>query len=260
MIRPTQYKDEEARLKELESLDIMDSLPEEDYDYLVQIAAEISETPIALVSLLDDKRQWFKSIIGLDASETPKEYAFCAHAINQPDELFIVEDARKDERFHDNPLVVGGPEVTFYAGMPLVTDSGLPLGTLCVIDNKPKEKPLTDGQKNALKSLARQVTNLLNLRKKQVELERALKELNIVNTNLEEFTNSILTDSQSPLININRVTKFLLADKELKGNTFRNRMVNSLHASSEELKEMFNTFNTIKSFRDENKKTVVAID
>ena len=255
MIRPTPYKDEEARLKELESIQIMDSPPEEGYDYLTQMAAEICETPIALVSLLDDKRQWFKSRVGLAAQETPKDYAFCAHAIHQPDELFIVEDSRKDERFHDNPLDTGEPYVIYYAGVPLVTDEGLPLGTLCVIGNEPKKKPLTEKQKKILKNLASQVSNLINLRKEQIKLETALENLNELNIDLEKLSDDILSDSHSPLININRVAKFLIADKELKENSFRNRMVHSLHESSEELKEMFRTFRATKTFREKDKES-----
>ena len=121
----------------MKSYSILDTLPESDFDDLTTIAAEICGTPISLISLLDDKRQWFKSHHGLDAIETPKEYSFCGHVINQ-DDLFVVSDARLDERFHDNPLVTGYPYVVFYAGVPLVGDNNLPLGTLCIIDHNPQ--------------------------------------------------------------------------------------------------------------------------
>ncbi len=147
MIPPKDHIKEKERLAALDSYSILDTLPEEDYDNLTAIAAEICGTPISLVSLLDNERQWFKSHHGLGATETPKEFAFCAHAINEDDDIFIVQDSRTDERFHDNPLVIGEPRVIFYAGIPLTTEEGLPLGTLCVIDHKPKL--LSQGQLNS---------------------------------------------------------------------------------------------------------------
>lgn len=159
MITPKKHNNEEERLRDLESYSIIDSLPESDYDNLTRIASQICNTPISLVSLLDDKRQWFKSHHGLEISQTPKDYAFCAHAINDSNNIFIVEDARKDERFHDNPLVTGDPNIVFYAGVPLISENGYPLGTLCVIDNKPKT--LTKDQILSLDALSKQAMNLL---------------------------------------------------------------------------------------------------
>jgi len=156
------HKHENERLKLLESYSILDTLPEIDYDNLTAIASEICNTPISLVSLIDSKRQWFKSHHGLNISETPKDYAFCAHAIIDPNDVFIVQDTRKDERFFDNPLVTGDPNVIFYAGVPLVGANNLPIGTLCVIDHKPKL--LSQTQILALKALANQVMNLLELK------------------------------------------------------------------------------------------------
>ena len=174
MLKPTIPDNEKERQKELASYSILDTLPEEDYDNLTAIAAEICGTNISLVSLLDDTRQWFKSHHGVDAEETPKEIAFCAHAINSPDEVFIVQDARKDDRFSDNPLVTEEPHVIFYAGVPLIGEKGLPLGTLCVIDNTPKL--LSQSQINSLKALTNQVMNLMELRRTKAELEKILEE------------------------------------------------------------------------------------
>ena len=129
-------------------------------------------TPISLISLLDDTRQWFKSHHGLGASETPKEMAFCAHAINDKNRPLIVQDSRNDIRFFDNPLVTDDPNVIFYAGMPLVTSNGFPLGTLCVIDNEPKT--INENQIKALKALANQLTQILELRKSKIELEKRI--------------------------------------------------------------------------------------
>src|SRR3954469_4554486 len=139
MIKPEKYKSEEERIKSLESYSILDTLPEMDFDNLTSIAAEICGTPISLVTFVDEERQWFKSRFGLDTHETHRDYAFCAHAINMPNDIFIVPDSREDVRFFDNPIVTGDPHVIFYAGVPLITEKGMPLGTLCVIDQMPRE-------------------------------------------------------------------------------------------------------------------------
>ncbi|WP_396634754.1 ATP-binding protein [Maribacter sp. R86514] len=175
---------EKERLALLNTYSILDTLPEKDYDNLTKLAAEICQTPISLITLLDDKRQWFKSHYGLGVSETPIEDAFCAHAITGNEPIFTTEDAREDERFHDNPLVTGDPNIVFYAGIPLKNASGLPLGTLCVIDNKPRK--LTDSQKESLNILSEQVINLLELRKNKLELERAHKKLKKFSKKLEK--------------------------------------------------------------------------
>jgi len=197
MISPKDHSNEKERLAALDSYSILDTLPEADYDNLTALAAEICGTPISLVSLLDNERQWFKSHHGLSATETPKELAFCAHAINDDDDIFIVQDSRKDERFHDNPLVVGEPRVIFYAGVPLAIEEGLPLGTLCVIDHKPKL--LSQGQLNSLKALSVQVMNLLQLRKSNMMLEKSVEDLKEKNETLEQFAYIAAHDLKSPL-------------------------------------------------------------
>lgn len=189
----------------MRSYSILDTLPESDYDNITKIAAEICGTPISLISLIDDKRQWFKSHHGLDATETPKEYAFCGHAINTPNDVFIVQDARKDERFHDNPLVTGDPHVIFYAGVPLVSEAGLPLGTLCVIDHKPNL--LSQSQISSLSALSNQVINLLELRKSKHQLERTIMELEEKNEGLERFAVVAAHDLKTPLINISSLAQ-----------------------------------------------------
>lgn len=161
--------EETNRLKALKGYDILDTLPEQDYEELTLLASQICQTPIALISLIDDKRQWFKSNHGLEVRETPREFAFCTHAIVNPNETLVVTDSRKDERFAKNPLVTGNPHVVFYAGAPLVDENGFALGSLCVIDNEPKQ--LSQAQLSALRILSKQVVNLLTLRKQNKELQ-----------------------------------------------------------------------------------------
>ena len=167
--------DEIERLRALREYDILDTLPEQEYQDIVQLAALICGTPIALVSLVDADRQWFKAKVGIDASQTPREAAFCAHALLQPDELLMVPDARRDPRFADNPLVTEAPNIHFYAGAPLKTSEGHVLGTLCVVDTKPRN--LTQVQQEALFALSRQVISQLDIRVKLNELEQAQKQL-----------------------------------------------------------------------------------
>lgn len=234
MIKAENHIRENERIKKLNSFRILDSLPEEDYDNLTSIASEICGTPISLVSLIDTDRQWFKSHTGLDVTETPREYAFCAHALHQNEEIMIVEDAREDERFFDNPLVTGNPHVIFYAGVPLVDEDNLPLGTLCVIDHQPKL--LSQSQVKALKALAKQVMNLMELRKTKYTLENSLREMEQVNTELERFAYIAAHDLKSPLRNIKNLTGFLLESQGSKLDQDGLELISLIEKSSDKLK------------------------
>ena len=164
---------EAARLAALNRYAILDSEPEEAFDDLVVLAAHVCKTPMALLSLVDDHRQWFKSAVGVQIKETPKEISVCAHAIQQS-ELFIVPDMLEDARFRDNPLVTGDPRLRFYAGAPLVNEDGFALGTLCVVDREPRE--LDEEQKDSLKALSRLALRQMELRKNLPLLKEALND------------------------------------------------------------------------------------
>jgi GAF domain-containing protein len=154
---------EEARLATLSLYRILDTAEEQFYDDITKVAAYIADTPMALITMVDRDRQWFKSRIGLDATETPREHSFCAHAIKTPRVPFLVRDAKQDERFSNNPYVTGDPNVRFYFGYPLLVDYKNALGSLCVIDTKPRELGLK--QVDALAALSRQVVMMLKIRK-----------------------------------------------------------------------------------------------
>ena len=170
---PAVPADEAARLDALRRYRILDTAPERSFDDLTLLASYICGTPMALITLVDADRQWFKSRVGISISETARAVSFCAHAIEHRD-LFIVPDARHDKRFHDNPFVTGEPEIRFYAGAPLVTPDGHALGTLCVLDRMPRT--LSREQLEALTALCRQTEGQLELRRHIGELKEAQAE------------------------------------------------------------------------------------
>jgi len=167
-------KNEGQRIKVLWQYDVLDTVPEAAFDELADLARLICGAPIALISLVDEDRQWFKSKLGVNLKETSRDVSLCAHAILEKD-LLLVPDATKDKRFKNNPLVTTGPKIRFYAGAPLISPDGHALGTLCVIDKVARK--LTADQKRALRILAKHVMTQLDLRYRTRELAQAKAEI-----------------------------------------------------------------------------------
>ncbi|MBO7923687.1 response regulator [Alteromonas sp. K632G] len=223
---------EEQRLRELLSYDVLDTDAEQLFDDLTQLASQICDAPIALISLVDPDRQWFKSRVGIEATETSRNIAFCSHAILQR-EVFEVSNAKEDPRFHDNPLVTGEPNIRFYAGAPLLTPSGHAIGTLCAIDDKPKT--LTSLQRNALKTLSESVVAHLELKRKNRELERTSQFKS-------DFLSYISHEIRTPLNAINTFSNLLEGEaKQLSLPTNFTDSLGHISKSGERLLEIVNS-------------------
>lgn len=210
-------QNESERLRKLVSYNILDTPSENDYDELVQLASEICQVPISLMTLVDTDRQWFKSRVGLEVPQTSREVSFCGHAITQ-DDLFIVENAVEDLRFHDNPLVVQDPKIQFYAGIPLKSPEGYNIGTLCVIDHKPRS--LNSFQERALKVLANQIVNHLELRVQVNNIKNAYAELNderdkFLRSNkiYQRLLSIVSHDVRGPLNSFTQLVQMLINDE-----------------------------------------------
>ena len=228
VIAPKLPVNEAGRLAALDSYGILDTPPEQAYDDFTQLAASICGVPIALISLIDKDRQWFKSKIGLEPPETPREQAFCAHAIVD-NQLLVVPDASHDRRFEDNPLVTGVPNIRFYAGAPLVTASGHGLGTLCVIDRIPRE--LTGEQLAALQALSRRLMA-------QLELRRALVLLTEAERAKKVFVANVSHELRTPLTSI-RGALALVLDGETGVDDSR-ELLSAAHRSANRLLALVN--------------------
>lgn len=198
MIKPNKPANEKDRLKALRSYGILDTESEVHFDSITRLAAMICDVPICLISLIDDERQWFKSKIGLEISETSRETSFCGHAILQTDVLYV-EDATQDPRFSENPYVIGPENIKFYAGNPLIDDNGFALGTLCVVDNKPRT--LTEKQLEQLRLLSGQLTFLIQCRMETKKKDEAYALLNHTSkmATLGEVASGIAHEINNPL-------------------------------------------------------------
>lgn len=209
MISPKTPQNEKDRINAVNSYNLLDTIEEVAYDNITSLIAEICDIPVSLVTLLDTERNYLKSHHGVDIQESPREISFCGHAINHDEEIFIVEDARKDPRFIGNPLVEEANTI-FYAGAPLINPQGFKLGTLCVFDTKPRT--LTESQKRVLINMSKQVVKLFELHKKNKELKEVEEQLIERNRNLKSFAGIVSHDLKSPLATITSLARLLKED------------------------------------------------
>jgi signal transduction histidine kinase len=195
-------ENEPQRIKALHEYEILDTPAEAEFDEVVKLASQICNVPMSLITLIDNDRQWFKAKLGIDLESTGRKEAFCSHAILGT-ELFEITDATKDDRFVDNPLVVNDPNIRFYAGVPLVTTSGFNLGTLCVLDSKPRQ--LSEEQSFALSVLANQVIKLFELRLKNKALQEEKQKLNKISEQQNKIISMIAHDVRGPLASLKSI-------------------------------------------------------
>ena len=196
---------EKKRLQALYDYAILDTVSEKEYDAITKIAAQICNVPASLITFLDKDRQWFKSNLGIDIKQTPRELSFCNYTIMDPNRVLVVPDLRADERFYQNPLVTDAPNAVFYAGAPLITPSGYVLGSICVLDAKVNN--LNEAQQEALQGLAQQVTARLELQKHIKKLNDIQEKLKSVNKSLKNFAHIVSHDMKTPLANILLVSR-----------------------------------------------------
>ncbi|WP_044397273.1 GAF domain-containing sensor histidine kinase [Lacinutrix sp. Hel_I_90] len=233
MLVPKTPLNECERQKEVEKYHVLDSFEEESYDNITSIMSFITDSPISFITLLDNDRNYIKSNYGFSVKESPRALSFCGHAINQED-ILLVEDARKDDRFKDNPLVIEH-QLIFYAGAPLINSKGYKLGTLCVYDHKPKT--LNPAQIDALRNMAKQVVHLFELRLQNKLLKTSQNIITNRNTELEKFANVVSHDLKSPLANIISLTELLEQENEGKLSEDSKTYLNYLKSSSNALKD-----------------------
>jgi signal transduction histidine kinase len=234
MIAPKIPHNEKNRLAAVKNYNLLDTMPEEEYDTITSLISEICELPVSLVTLLDADRNFLKSHHGVDLKESPREISFCGHAINQEEDLFIIEDARIDPRFANNPLVQQAQTV-FYAGAPLISPAGFKLGTLCVFDTKPRK--LTERQKSILINMAKQVVKLFELHKKNKELLLIEEQLIERNIQLKNFTGVVSHNLKEPLASITSLAGLLKEEyiKDLDKDALK--YLDYIEESSHTLKE-----------------------
>ncbi|MEJ7692918.1 GAF domain-containing sensor histidine kinase [Daejeonella sp.] len=229
-------ENEAERLLALQSYHIFDTAEEKDFDDLAALASAICQIPIALITFIDDKRQWFKSHHGTDFTENERGLSFCTHAIASSNDIMIVPDAKKDSRFADNPIVTGGPEITFYAGVPLINEDGYALGTMCVLDQQTHD--LSEYQIEALKTLARQVVDKLELRRKVAILEKSNESLMSANVLIQKFASMAAHDIKNPITSISLTSQALKRRYEKSGDESSLKLVDMNIEATKNLLEL----------------------
>ncbi len=228
---------ESKRLEMLTQFEIIDSDFEESYDQIVELASKICQTPIALISLIDEKRQWFKAKVGLEVRETPRELAFCGYAVYESSSL-IVQDTWLDDRFKSHPLVLGDPKIRFYAGFPIQAENGVTLGTVCAIDRVPRE--LSTDQLRALEILANQVESLLQLRIASLKIKKYLQELEEAALLKTKFFSLISHDLRSPFNGLLGFSSLLKEGAASMSSEAIALMANDIHSTASEAYALLN--------------------
>lgn len=234
MLTDSTYTKEIQRVNALKSYSILDTQPEKDFDDIAELASQICQVPISAITLMDKDRQWFKSKVGFETNEIPREEAFCNHLMNTEATKIEVQNMHKDNNFNTNPYVAGEPKIAFYAGVLLIDPDGYTLGSLCVYDLEPKK--LTDFQLNALEKLANQVIQLLELRKKNAQLEENNASLMSKYNELEQFARVVSHDIKSPLNNIISLTNLFQEEYGNRIDEAGNEYLEYISKSSLELK------------------------
>lgn len=227
---------EERRLDELLSYEILDTSPENDFDNITELAASICDTKMAVISLVDKNRVWFKSRVNIEPNEVERQYAFCSENIINKDQPLVIGNAQCLAKYDNNPLVQEEPHFTFYAGVPLVTKNNIALGALCVLHDEPKQ--LTELQLSTLQKLASQVVRLLELRKSKRKLEAALCREKEVNHDLENFASVAAHDLKAPLANIHALAELLELEAKDRLNEDEIGYIGLIEKSSDQLRNM----------------------
>ena len=233
MITPKIPENETELLEAIKSYDVLDTLPEKDYDNITELVASICDIPIALITTLDENRIFFKSHYGIPFTESRRDISFCGHTILE-DDILIVEDARRDERFKDNPLVTKQNAI-FYAGVPLINPEGLKLGTICAFDHKPRQ--FSSSQIKAMRILGNQVVQLLELRRHNDKLRNAKLEIESRYDQLIKFASHVSHDLKSPLANIMSLTDLLKDESDQNTSKDSLKYINAIDSSATILKD-----------------------
>ena len=260
------------RLKDLFEYEVLDTGPENQFDDLTGLASQICEVPIALISLIDESRQWFKSRVGLEASETPRDISFCGHAIHGKD-ILEIPNTLVDDRFKDNPLVTGAPHIRFYAGMPLVTPKGHAIGTLCVIDKIPRR--LTDNQKKGMRTLARQIIDLFELKLSNKNIRQLNDSLTEANHRITKQQDALVQSAKlqtmgamatgicyelgNPLNQINIRLRGLI-ESAAEGKLDKNMLIDGLEVLDKNVQRIEKMAKTLRQFTHDDELSMKSID